>query len=131
MTSTTLNGFGLEPQWDFSTFRCQLPEKLAVCPAQTPNATERNVGTNHERVLMAGSSCVHVPAIEYSPRHRTGSAPPYSAPYLNLLWAAVMRTPPMSRFPISTRNRLPWKSCCTSPMIYWNDAPCRLSPSRT
>src|ERR1035441_6394404 len=54
MTSTTLNGFGLEPQWDFSTFRYQLPEKLAVCPAQTPSATERNVGTNHERILMAG-----------------------------------------------------------------------------
>src|ERR1039457_3932601 len=63
MTSTTLNGFGLEPQWDFSTFRFQLPEKLAVCPAQTPSATERNVGTNHERVLMADSSCVQVPAI--------------------------------------------------------------------
>jgi hypothetical protein len=73
MTRTTLNGFGLEPQWDFSTFRCQLPEKLAVCPAQTPSATERNVGTNHETVLMAGSSCVQVPAIEYSSRHRRGS----------------------------------------------------------
>src|ERR1019366_5339896 len=64
MTSTTLNGFGLEPQWDFSTFRYQLPEKLAVCPAQTPSATERNVETNHESVLMAGSSCVQGPAIK-------------------------------------------------------------------
>src|ERR1035441_76561 len=76
MTSTTLNGFGLEPQWDFSTFRCQLPEKLAVCPAQTPSATERNVGTNHERVLMADSSCVQVPTIGYpsGPRRGRGSS---------------------------------------------------------
>src|ERR1019366_2863317 len=74
MTSITLNGFGLEPQWDFSTFRYQLPEKLAVCPAQTPSATERNVETNHERVLMTGSSCVQVPAIEYSSRCRSAKS---------------------------------------------------------
>ena len=31
--------------------------------------------------------------------------------------------------PISRRNRLPWKSCSTSPVTRWNDTPCGCFPN--
>src|SRR3569832_17329 len=52
MTSTTLNGFGFDPQRDFSTSRCQVPEKLAFCPEQTPSAAKRSAGTIHVTAFM-------------------------------------------------------------------------------
>src|SRR6476646_6532672 len=61
--SSTLIGFGFEPQRDFPTSRCQVPVKLAFSAAQTTPASERSAGPIHDMTLMAELLAVPLPLL--------------------------------------------------------------------